>query len=105
MELPFQHLARRKINVDRVIVLSDNQCNSPYHGGTIQECAAEYRSQTNPDCWVHGVDLQGYGTVQFYGRRTNIVAGWSEKLLEFITLAESGTDTLIKRIDAVDIQR
>ena len=102
MALPFEYLTANDIKVDRIIVLSDNQCNYPYDRGTIQTYADEYRKKANPDCWVHGVDLQGYGTQQFQGKRTNIIAGWSEKTLEFIMLAESGIDSLLKRIEAVD---
>ena len=53
--------------------------------------------------WVHAVDLQGYGTQQFIDGKTNIIAGWSEKVLEFILLAENGVDLLIKRIESTDI--
>jgi hypothetical protein len=99
MQLPFKYLDDNKIKVDRIIVLSDNQCNYPHSSGTIQTYANSYRKNVNPDCWVHGVDLQGYGTSQFLGAKTNLISGWSEKILEFITLAENGVDTLVKRIE------
>ena len=51
------------------------------------------------DVWVHAIDLQGYGTQQFKGNRTNIIAGWSERTLEFIALAEQACDTLRRRIE------
>ena len=101
MELPFRHLIEESINVDRVIVLSDNEINGD-SDKTVQSLADEYRGSVNKDCWVHGVDLQGYGTQQFVGGRTNIIAGWSEKVLEFIALAEAGTDSLTKRIEAYE---
>jgi hypothetical protein len=47
--------------------------------------------------------LAGYGTQQFFGGKTNIIAGWSEKILDFILLAEEGTGSLIKRIERYDI--
>ena len=99
MSLPFQKMIDDKINADRIIVLSDNMnnvglwCDSP-----TQHYADEYRRITNNDIWVHGVDLQGYGTQQFHGAKTNIIAGWSEKLLDFILLAEQGEDSLMQRI-------
>ena len=40
----------------------------------------------------------GYGTQQFQGHNTNIIAGWSEKVLTFITLVEEGGDSLEKTI-------
>ena len=87
--------------MDRIIVLSDNEVNCGRQK-PIQSLADEYRRAVNPDCWVHGIDLQGYGTQQFTGGRTNIMAGWSEKILEFIMLAENGMDTLVKRIEGYD---
>jgi len=98
MELPFRYLIEESVNVDRVIVLSDNEINRG-SGKTVQSLTDEYRKSVNKDCWVHGVDLLGYGTQQFIGGRTNIIAGWSEKVLEFIALAEAGTDSLTKRIE------
>ena len=102
MYLPFEEILRDRIVADRIIILSDNECN--YHFGdfygsrTVQTLADECRNELNPNFWVHAVDLQGYGTQQFIGNKTNIIAGWSEKVFEFITLAEQGTDSLIKRI-------
>lgn len=46
----------------------------------------------------HAVDLQGYGTQQFSGPHTNIISGWSEKVFDFILLAEQGEGNLEKRI-------
>jgi len=102
MSLPFQWLIQEKIRTDRVIVLSDNEVNGGstwYSNKTVQSLADEYRAAIGADVWVHGVDLQGYGTQQFHGSKANLIAGWSEKILEFILLAEQGIDTLVKRIE------
>lgn len=53
----------------------------------------------NPDVWVHAIDMQGYGTQQFTGENVNIIAGWNEKVLDFIYQAEQGIDTLINKIE------
>ena len=99
MALPFQKMIDDKIHADRIIVLSDNMNNYGFWGNNpTQHYADEYRKITGNDIWVHGIDLQGYGTQQFHGRKTNIIAGWSEKVLDFILLAEQGEDTLIQRI-------
>ena len=42
----------------------------------------------------------GYGTQQFAGPKTNIIAGWSEKVLNFILLAEQGGESLEQAIAA-----
>ena len=89
---------------DRVLYFSDNECNSSYRGlfETVQGQADSYRARFNPNFWVHGVDLQGYGTQQFCGPRFNLIAGWSENVLPFISLAEAGISTLVQTIEAYD---
>ena len=101
MSLPFEKMMRDHVNCDRVIILSDNEVNCGYswwHSKTVQALADEYRRTTGNDIWVHAIDLQGYGTQQFAGAKTNIVAGWSEKVFDFILLAEQGEGTLEKAI-------
>lgn len=97
LELPLQHMLRNKLKADRLIMLSDNEINSDYQG-TCQTLADAYRREINGNLWVHAIDLQGYGTQQFIGKNTNIIAGWSEKVLEFIALTEVGIDNQVKRI-------
>lgn len=114
MYLPIKKMISDNIVADRVIYISDNMCNTtfnrndPYYYDrfytrnnnvcTVQSLVDLYRQTINPNLWIHAIDLQGYGTQQFIGGKTNIVAGWSEKVLEFIMLAENGVDSLIKRI-------
>lgn len=102
MYLPFEKMISDRINADRIIVISDNMCNSGggwYSSKPVQSLADEYRRKTGNDIWVHAIDLQGYGTQQFCGAKTNIIAGWSEKVLAFIKLAEQGGRTLEKSIE------
>ena len=106
MGLPMQFAleedgARELKPFDRVIYFSDNECNARgfrLHD-TIQGQVDRYRADYNPDFWVHGVDLQGYGTQQFCGKRFNLITGWSESVLEFINLAERGISTLVTAIE------
>lgn len=107
LELPLQYMLDNKIEADRLILISDNEINSGtgyYYGyrgyaSTCQGLADKYRNKINSDFWVHAIDLQGYGTQQFQGGKTNIIAGWSEKVLGFINLAEQGFDTLVTKIE------
>ena len=98
--LPFELMMQERILADRIIIISDNECNrtGPFSGGPVQKLADEYRMKTDNDIWVHAIDLMGYGTQQFTGPRTNIIAGWSEKVLQFIPLAEQGAGTLEETI-------
>ena len=66
----------------------------------IEALADEYRRTTGNDIWVHAIDLQGYGTQQFHGPKTNIIAGWSEKVFNFIKIAEAGEGSLERAIEA-----
>lgn len=97
MELPFAAVIDQKVKADRIIILSDNECNSSWRG-TVQSYADQYRHKTGNDIWVHAIDLQGYGTQQFHGPKTNVIAGWSEKVFDFILLAEEGVGSLEKKI-------
>lgn len=104
--LPLRYLIDNNIVVNRIIILSDNVINSSwdYSGwrNSVVPCQSyvdQYRREINPDVWVHAIDMQGYGTQQFQGKNTNFIAGWSEKVLEFISLAERGMDTLVSKIE------
>ena len=103
MDLPFEAMIRDRVKADRVIVISDNMCNAGYtwyNNKPVQARADEYRRKSGNDLWVHAIDLQGYGTQQFAGPKTNIIAGWSEKVFNFILLAEQGEGSLEKAIEA-----
>lgn len=99
MYLPFKKMIEDGIKADRVIIISDNECNIGGENKTVQSIADEYRIKSGNNIWVHAIDLQGYGTQQFYGARTNIIAGWSEKVFHFINIAEQGEGTLQKAIE------
>lgn len=99
MSLPFQKMIDSGVQADRVIVISDNECNGGWGNKPVQSIADEYRRITGNNIWVHAIDLQGYGTQQFHGPKTNIIAGWSEKVLQFILLAENGTGALQETIE------
>ena len=100
MEDPFEYIKKNRMLFDRIIVLSDNQVNSSSR--VIQSYADEYRRTFNPELWVHAIDLQGYGTQQFNGDKTNIISGWSEKVLEFIDIVEKGMEGQVEAIENYD---
>lgn len=101
LDLPLQNMIDNKIKADRLIIVSDNVINSGWGGykGTCQSLADKYRNTINENLWVHAIDLQGYGTQQFLGKNTNIIAGWSEKVLDFIGLAESDRSKQVEMIE------
>lgn len=103
LKAPLEHILVQGIYADRLILISDNEINAPSYyysyAHTCESLADKYRRTINSDFWVHAIDLQGYGTQQFIGSHTNIIAGWSERILEFIKLAEEGIDTQVNRIE------
>lgn len=101
LTLPLRRMINNDIVADRLIMISDDEINSSWRGfaKTCQSYADQYRNQVNPDLWVHAIDLQGYGTQQFIGDKTNVIAGWSERVLEFISLAERGIENQVERIE------
>lgn len=106
LTLPIDEMLANNIRADRLIMFSDNEINrgiiigdKPTAFGTCQILADKYRKTINPDFWVHAVDLMGYGTQQFIGDKTNVIAGWSERVMEFIMLAELGIQSQVTAIE------
>jgi 60 kDa SS-A/Ro ribonucleoprotein len=98
ISLPVKYLLENEIFVDRIVILSDNEINYGYEY-LCQKLVEEYKQKINPKVWVHAIDMQGYGTQQFCGDRVNIIAGWSEKVLDFIYQVEQGAETLAGKIE------
>lgn len=102
MSLPFARIIEKHIKPDRVIVVSDNMCNQGitwYSNQTVGQYAQKAREAVGKNFWVHAIDCLGYGTQQFNGEKTNIMAGWSEKILEFIRYAEMGEAQIQKIVE------
>lgn len=98
LSLPIYHLLDHKIYVDRIIILSDNEINYGYDR-VCQDLINQYRQRVNPNVWVHAIDLLGYGTQQFKGDKVNIIAGWNEKILEFIPNVEADLSNIKEKIE------
>jgi hypothetical protein len=109
MAAGFDCLMQSGYDADRVVVLSDNEVNShtwttrgPAYR-TIQAELERYRAKVGHDVWCHAIDLQGYGTQQFVGRQVNVMAGWSEQVLRFVSMAEQGFGGLADEVEAVEL--
>lgn len=102
MAAGFDCLMNTTFDADRVIVLSDYEVNGHnWSGGkkAIQSKMDQYRHKVGHPVWCHAIDIQGYGTQQFIGKYTNIIAGWSEQVLRFISMAENGFGGVVEEID------
>jgi len=108
-----QRMLEQNIRVDRIILLSDMQCyNSrvPFVYRNRSHAPAEtqfvdllqkYRSSINPNTILHSVDLAGYGTAQVPKEdpRTSLIAGWSDRIFQFIHLFEEDDSAVVKAIE------
>jgi len=99
-----QLLLEKGIRTDRLILLSDMQCwNSDSQ--RVYDFAPEfrkYRKTINPDCWLYSVDLAGYGKgiqVPQGEKNTVLLAGWSDRILDFIGNWEKDRQTQVKMIE------
>lgn len=102
LSLPFEMAIDKNLWVDRIIIISDNECNYGCcynRGEPVQKIVNRYRENVNKNAWVHAIDLMGYGSVQFMGDKVNLLSGWNEKVFEFISLVEAGKENLVERID------
>lgn len=104
LDAAFQVIDRLDTPVDRVIIFSDMQC----YGGcgyndNAQEWVSRYKATKSPKLWVHSIDLAGHGTTKVIGDKINLIAGWSDKVLEYICQVETGGSDLIKKIEAYSI--
>jgi len=120
-------LTKRKVHVDRIIIVSDFCCYTrgdshncgrdmnKYFGkggenATIQSMLDRYRQDVNSDCWVHSVDLQGYGQPQVKPgtKNTQLLSGWSEQVFGLMHQAEAANSQTPKEqqdIPTIDLLR
>lgn len=78
----------------RIIILSDNESWNEYD---VQSIYNEYRKFN--DCFVYAIDIQGYGTKDVAGEKVEHLAGFSERIFDFIGVKERGVDTLLRYVE------
>lgn len=109
MAAGFDRLMQASFDADRVIVLSDNEVNgigwwrSCKGSEVIQRKMDEYRRKVGHDVWCHAIDLQGLGTSQFAGPKTNIMAGWSSEVIKYIALTEAGVGSIADAVESIQL--
>lgn len=91
-----EQLINKQTRVDRIVMFSDMQSyneGSSWNyrvGDTVQSLLNGYRLNLSPDTKYYDIDLSGYGTVQVnpHDRRNMLMAGWSEKIFDFMNILE-----------------
>lgn len=69
---------------DRVIIISDNESWS----ANAQNAYIQYKSIKGANPFIYAIDIQGYGTSDLTGPRVKHLTGWSNRLLDFVSVAE-----------------
>lgn len=88
-------LKQKSMTFDRIILISDTITygSSNYYWGrrsrdgrTVKDLIKEYRQKKNKKCYLHCLDLAGHGRslTEQKDTKSNLVAGYSEKLLDTI---------------------
>lgn len=99
--LVFDYAIGKGKKYDRIIILSDNESWNEGYGG-VQERYNNYKRALGVDPFVYAVDIQGYGTKDISSKKVFNLTGWSDRLLDFIKVAEQG-NSIIDYIKSVKL--
>jgi hypothetical protein len=80
---------------DRIVVFSDMQS----YGGSVTEAANAYRKKYNATPYIYSIDLTGYGSLQFPENKSFCIAGFTEKIFDFIGKAEVDPKVMINTVE------
>jgi len=61
--------------------------------------ANAYKAKYKANPFVYSFDLQGYGSMQLMGDRVIALAGFSEKIFDFMVTAETDPNAMLNRIN------
>lgn len=103
--LVFAHAVAAKADYDRIVILSDNESWREGYGGvsSIQSTYEAYRKHRSADPYIFAIDIAGYGTTDLQkSSKIFHLTGWSERMLDFMAVAEQG-ETLLDHIRSIEI--
>jgi 60 kDa SS-A/Ro ribonucleoprotein len=102
--LVLKDLMARGIHADRLIFLTDMVLYERNYGdATFAELWLKYYQQ-NPTCKLYNIDLAGYGNTtvaEDMGARN--IGGWSDRVLEMITLLERPEADVLEEIRKIEL--
>lgn len=101
--LPVEYARVNKRAYDRIFLFSDMQCYSAgtwYTNKSFAEEFIKYQRAVSP-AYLYSVDLVGYGTAQISKdvSKVCLLAGWTEKIFNFVPAFETEKDTMIKAVE------
>ena len=100
----FELIYREKRSYDRIIILSDNECNthSSWGGDWTSTAYKNYvRSVASP--YVYAVDLASYGSVPVAGDKVNYYFGYGTAMFDDIATKEFNPAIHIEKVRKVVI--
>lgn len=102
--LPMGHVRQEKIMYDRLMMFSDMQCynsNGFDKDGSFAKEFLGYQHSVNPNAILYSVDLMGYGTTQVPQdvRNVHLLAGWSERIFDYVRYAETDSSSIVQVIE------
>jgi len=88
---------------DRIFILSDNESwSESYYGSSVQTAYNDFKRITGSDPFIYAIDIQGYGTTDISSEKVTHLTGWSDKLLQFVSIKEKGVD-IVKWIEQKEL--
>ena len=98
----FELIRKHKRVYDRIILLSDNECNTPWSGDWVSGAYKNYvHDVANP--YVYAVDLASYGTVPVSGSKVNYYFGYGFAMFEDIASKEFNPAQHIEKVRKIVI--
>lgn len=93
-----------EVAYDRIIILSDNESwNEHTYSSSVQSEFLKYKKRTGADPIVFAIDIQGYGTKDVTGKNVFHLAGFSDRLLDFIKMVEKG-ESLVEYVRNYELE-
>jgi hypothetical protein len=102
--LPMEHARQNKTKYDRIFLFSDMQCYTASNwltGSSFAEAFIRYQREVSQAA-LYSVDLTGYGSAQV-PEDTNkvcLLAGWSERIFDFVQAFEADRGTMIQVVES-----
>jgi len=87
---------------DRIVVLSDMQ-GWVGEGAPVAAFAA-YQKKYDVAPRIYSFDLKGYGTLQFPEERVYCMAGWSDRVFEFMEKLDRDPEAMVHEVEAISLE-
>jgi len=97
--LVFEYAQLNGVKYDRIIIISDSES---WNEHSVQHSYNLYKTYAKNDPFVYAIDIEGYGSSDIIGSKVKHLAGWSDRLLDFISAFEKG-DELVEYISNLDL--